>query len=222
MTPSNVTHAYIRVSTDRQDVASQREQITRWCNRVGVDEPIWHHDTASGGTRWQDRSLQPILDSCSGYDTIVVSEISRIARSTVGVLTFLQDAAAKGVRVHAVQNNLALDGSMQSQITVTVLALCADIERTMLRERTRAALSARRAAGLPLGRPIGARSKSMLESRHAEIAQLVAANVSKRAIARVMQCSPTTLHKYLSENPRGEVDARQIALPIDGDQPGAP
>jgi len=191
------TTYYLRISTDSQDEASQRQIIGEWADgdMAGGGEII--SDTASGSKPWQERKLAAVLEMSAAGDRIVVSEISRIARSTVGVLTFLQAAALKAVTVVAVRNKLALDDSMHSKITVTVLALAAEIERDLMRERTKAALAARRAAGLALGRPIGSRSRSKLETRQADIQGLLNSRVSKRAIARVIDCSPGTLYRFL-------------------------
>ena len=190
--------AYLRISTDHQDEASQRQQIAELTKSTGLVIDREFAETASGGTPWQERMLATLLRTASAGDTIVVSEISRIARSTVGVLTFLQAAAAAKINVIAVRNKLVLDDSLHSKITVTVLALAAEIERDLLRERTKAALAARRAAGLPLGRPRGSISSSVLEPRAAEIEKALSAKISKRGIARMLGCSPGTLYAYLS------------------------
>lgn len=192
--------AYLRISTDAQDHASQLQQVNAWATASGCAHMGYVTDSASGSKPWQERKLSAIIEAAQPGDSIIVSEISRIARSTVGVLTFLQTAAAKKVTVIAVQNKLALDDSMHSKITVTVLALAAEIERDLLRERTRAALAARRAKGLPMGRPVGSKSASLLEPRRADIAAMLASKVSKRAIARVLQCAPGTLYAYLKTN----------------------
>jgi DNA invertase Pin-like site-specific DNA recombinase len=191
------TTAYLRISTDAQDEASQRQQIDAWATATGNTIAHWLLDRASGSIPWQKRFLGARLETAAKGEQIVVSEISRIARSTVGVLTFLQEAAVKKVTVIAVQNKLALDDSMHSKITVTVLALAAEIERDLLRARTKAALDARRAAGLPMGRPVGSRGTSKLDAHRATIDKCLDAAVSKRAIARMIGCSPTTLHAWL-------------------------
>lgn len=201
---------YIRCSTEKQDEQSQRQQIYSWLPSSNIPPLTEVIDFASGGRPWQSRKLAGILADAEQGDTIVVSEISRIARSTIGVLTFLQAAADKGVSVVAVRSKLVLDDSLHSKITVTVLALAAEIERDLLRERTKAALDARRQAGLPLGRPVGSRSKSMLDSRGSEIDKCLKAGVSKRAVARLMGCAPGTLYAYLAS--RGvTLDADELA-----------
>ncbi|HEY6093814.1 MAG TPA: recombinase family protein [Gallionellaceae bacterium] len=187
------TIAYLRVSTDKQDEASQREIISAKCA-----SPEWISDTASGAKPWQERAVAGALERCERGDKIMVSEISRIARSTVGVLTFLQAAAEKGVTVDAVKSGIMLDGSTASKIVVTVLAMAAEIERDLLRERTKAALDARKRNGLPVGRQPGAKGKrNKLDGRWQEIEPLINAKVAHTAIARVMKVSRQTLHTYL-------------------------
>jgi len=199
------TIAYLRISTDKQDEASQRQIIS--ASLTGSpNEPVeWLADTASGGTPWQSRAIAGALASLSPGDRLIVSEISRIARSTVGVLTFLQAAAEKGVTVIAVKSGIRLDGSTASKIVVTVLAMAAEIERDLLRERTKGALDARKARGLPVGRQPGALGKrNKLTGRMPEIEPLLAAGVARSAIARVLGVSRQTLHSFLTATTAAE------------------
>ena len=194
-----IIHAYIRCSTDKQDEASQRQIIEAAHSSKNQTNWRWYSDTASGGTTWQSRAIASALENAISGDMIIVSEVSRIARSTVGVLTFLQDAAAKGVHVDAVRTGIKLDGSMQSKIVVTVLGLAAEIERDLLRARTKAALMARKERGLPIGRQVGATGlRNKLAGRAAEIDKLLAAKISVSAIARICEVSRQTLHAFLA------------------------
>lgn len=194
--PSRIV-AYLRVSTDKQDEASQRQIIG---GKIGAKGAEWVSDTASGAKPWQERAIAGVLERSIRGDRIIVSEISRIARSTVGVLTFLQAAAEKGVTVDAVKSGILLDGSTASKIVVTVLAMAAEIERDLLRERTKAALDARKARGLPVGRQAGATGKkNKLDGRMGEIQPLLDAKVSHTAIARVLKVSRQTLYTFLQE-----------------------
>lgn len=198
------TVAYLRVSTDKQDEASQRQIISGKWACTGSEGIEWVSDTASGAKPWQERAISGVLERCERGDRIMVSEISRIARSTVGVLTFLQAAAEKGVTVDAVKSGIVLDGSTASKIVVTVLAMAAEIERDLLRERTKAALDARKAKGLPVGRQPGAKGKrNKLDGKEEEIETLLKAKVSKSAIARIMRVSRTTLDSFLDKQQEG-------------------
>lgn len=206
------TTAYLRISTDAQDEASQRQQLDTWSAAASIPIDNYLTDTASGATPWQQRQLATAINLAQPGDLIVVSEISRIARSTIGVLTFLQHAADKQITIIAVRNKLALDDSLHSKITVTVLALAAEIERDLLRERTKAALTARRNKGLPLGRPVGSRSVKILADKSDDIQRMLSARVSKRAIARVLGCAPSTLYAFLREEPSATSDSHTQPL----------
>ena len=198
--------AYLRVSTDQQDAAAQKRIITDHANAHAIDVCRFVEDTASGATPWQKRSLLRVLEETNRGDVIIVSEISRIARSILGVLSFLEAAATKGVRVIAVKTGIDINESLQSRITVTILALVAEIERDLIRERTKAALAAKKAAGVKLGRPLESRSASKLEHVSEDIRRMLLAKVSKRAIARMLHCSPTTLYRFIDRDGNHDAD----------------
>ncbi len=191
--------AYLRISTDKQDEKSQRHIIAGCMPAANHTQWEWLADTASGGVPWQQRAIAGALDRLTTGDTLIVSEISRIARSTVGVLTFLQAAAERGITVIAVKSGIRLDGSTASKIVVTVLAMAAEIERDLLRERTSAALQARKERGLPIGRQAGAMGKrNKLHGRMPEIEPMIKAGVARAAIARILNVSRQTLHSFLA------------------------
>jgi DNA invertase Pin-like site-specific DNA recombinase len=79
-------YAYLRVSTDAKDVANQRHGVVRYCADKRLPEPIFIEDTASGKTDWRTRPLGQLVTRAGQGDVIVVSEVSRLARSTLQVL----------------------------------------------------------------------------------------------------------------------------------------
>jgi len=206
-------HAYLRVSKDHQEQTSQRQQIDQWATATGQPVAVWWTDKETSATPWQSRQIAAALQDARPEDTLVVSEISRIARSVIGVLTFLQEAAAQKVTVHIVRERLTLDASLHSQIMVTVLALAAQIERELCRSRTKAAMQARKNRGLPVGRQPGTRVRSKLDAHRAEILTLLEKKVSKRAITRIVGCSPQSLYNWLKRPSASTVDDRTLPLP---------
>lgn len=203
--------AYLRISTDKQDEASQRKIIADYVVSKKLTISAYASDQASGAQPWQQRAIAIALADANEGDTIIVSEISRIARSTVGVLTFLQAAAEKKVNVIAIKSGIALDGSTASKIVVTVLAMAAEIERDLLRERTKASMQARKERGLPVGRQPGATGKrNKLHGKETEIARLEAHKVSQSAIARVMGVSRGTLCAFLALRKEKEKTAEKL------------
>jgi DNA invertase Pin-like site-specific DNA recombinase len=195
------TFAYIRVSTDKQDLDNQRHGVIEYAKQHKLEPLAFFEDTASGKKSWKDRDLGRLLVQASQGDVLLVAEISRLARSTLQVLEILQEAARKEIAVHVAKSNMVMDGSLNSRITAVVLGLAAEIEREFISARTTEALAKRKAAGLPLGRPLGSVNvEKKLDKRKDEIKELLNKDVHKTSIARIVGCSPTTLYDWMEAN----------------------
>ncbi len=79
----------------------------------------------------------------------------------------------------------------------TVLGLAAQIEREFVSQRTKEALAARKQAGMQLGRPPGPAARHKLDDRKMEIRGLLDKQVNKRAIAKIVDCAPSTLYGWM-------------------------
>lgn len=115
--------AYLRVSTDCQDVDNQKHGILAYANQQGLSKLAFVEDTASGKVKWRKRKLGETLEGLSAGDTILFSEVSRIARSTLQVLEVLEHCTLHQINVHIVKQSMRFDGSMQSKITATILGM---------------------------------------------------------------------------------------------------
>lgn len=195
------TYAYIRVSTDKQDLDNQRHGVIAYAQKNNLEPLTFIDDTVTGKKNWRERDLGKLLEQAKAGDVLLVAEISRLARSTLQVLEILQEAARKEIVVHVAKSNMVMDGSLNSKITAVVLGLAAEIEREFISARTTEALAKRKAAGLPLGRPKGGVSaEKKLDKRKDEICDLLKKDVHKTSIARIVGCSPTTLYAWMENN----------------------
>ena len=105
------------------------------------------------------------------------------------------------VSLHIAKQHIVLDDKLPSRITATVLGLAAEIERELISLRTREALAKRKAAGKPLGRPKGRQSaKLKLDPRKQEIQMYLDKGISKRSIAKLVDCAPSTLYYWLERH----------------------
>lgn len=197
-----VIYAYLRVSTNQQDVENQRHGILEYANQKSLGQLKFVSDSVSGQKRWRDRELGKLLTKIAGSgDMIIFAEISRMARSTLQVLEILECCMQRGLSVHIAKQRMVLDDSMPSRITATVLGLAAEIERELISLRTTEALAKRKAAGQTLGRPPGRQSaKLKLDAREQEIRMYLAKGISKRSIAKLVDCAPSTLYYWLKRN----------------------
>jgi DNA invertase Pin-like site-specific DNA recombinase len=201
-------YAYLRVSTDAQDVKNQKLGVLEYCATRSLGVPVLVEDTASGKIDWDKRELGALLNRCSPGDVLVVAEISRMARSALQVLEVMKVAAEKTVAVHIVKNAMIMDGSIQSKIYATIFGLAAEIERDFIAQRTREALARRKADGHTLGRPAGEAEKLALDERARDIDNYLSIKLGKRDIARLLGVSPNTLYTWLRRR-RPEVLATQ-------------
>lgn len=194
------TYAYLRVSTDRQDIANQRHGILEYANASGLAPVQFVEDAASGRLAWRKRALGHLLcDSAVAGDVIIFAEISRMARSTLQVLEVLELSMQRELHIHIAKQRMILDDSLNSRIAATVLGLAAEIERELIAERTREALAKRQAEGKPLGRPKGvANAQLKLDMYADEIRDYLAKGISKRSIAKLVGCAESTLYDWLS------------------------
>lgn len=193
-------YAYLRVSTDRQDVDNQKHGILEYANSKGLSNLQFVEDTASGRIKWRERQLGKMLGEMESGDTVVFAEVSRMARSTLQVLEILEYCTEQRIEVHIAKQNMAFDGSMQSRITATVLGMAAEIEREFISMRTKEALAARKKDGVTLGRPKGPAQHTKLDKHRPQIQELIDKGVSKRSIAKIIDASPSTLYDYINRH----------------------
>lgn len=189
--------AYLRVSTDRQDSKNQKLGILDYCNSQNINNLKIIEDRISGTTSWRERAIGDLIQNGVTGDTIIVAEVSRLGRSILQVLEIMEIAAQKGISIHIAKNRMIMDGSMQSTITATVLGLVAQIEREFLSSRTKEALQQKKLEGVKLGRPKGQSDVLKLDSFRDQIYGYLKKGINKRAIAKLIECSPSTLYQWL-------------------------
>lgn len=190
-------YAYLRVSTDKQDVENQKLGILDYCNQKQIASIKFVKDIISGKLNWQERAIGKIIEKAQEGDIIVAAEISRLARSTLQVLEILEKCAKKKISIHITKSSMQMDGSIQSTITATILGLAAQIEREFISKRTKEALDKAKQSGKRLGRPQGKAKNLKLDQYEDQIIEYVKKKVSKRSIAKIIECSPSTLYIWL-------------------------
>ncbi len=194
-------YAYLRVSTDQQDVNNQRHGILEYANKMGLAGLQFVEDTSSGKTNWKERKSGGLLQQTMlPGDTIIFAEVSRMARSVLQVLEILEYAAKNNFQVHIAKQNMKFDDSLNSKITATVLGLAAEIEREFISARTKEALAKRKAEGVILGRPKGKAETVKLDAHEKDIRRYLKLGISKRSIAKLVDCSPSTLYEWLDRH----------------------
>ena len=195
---SHRTIGYLRVSTGTQDLEKNRTEILAFANEKDLGRVEFVEETASGRMAWRDRKIATVLDELGAGDILIVSELSRIGRSMLDCMEVLAIAAKAQIRVYAIKGNWHLDETIQSKIMAMVFSMAAEIERGLISARTKEALRARRASGLPVGRPKGP-GKSKLDKYRPEIEALLANGSTQKFIAKRYKSSPANLANWMKK-----------------------
>lgn len=193
------TFAYLRVSTNDQDLEKNKYDILKLANEKQLGNVIWFEETASGKKSWRDRKIAEIIEQAESGDSIIVSELSRLGRTMLDCMEILSIATQREISIYAVKGNWQLDNSIQSKIVAMAFSMAAEIERDLISQRTKEALAARRASGKPLGRPKG-KGKSKLDQYQPEIEALLANGSTKAFIAKRYKTTPSNLHRWLKQS----------------------
>jgi DNA invertase Pin-like site-specific DNA recombinase len=190
---------YVRISTVRQDADNQRHEILEHVNKnhLNVDEFI--EAEISSRKDKKQRRITELLETLEPGDTLIVSELSRLGRSTSEVIDIVNELIAKEIKFIAIKQGLNIVGKhdMQSKVMVTMFSLFAELERDIISERTKAALAAKKAGGKKLGKPKGTLQKSKLDPHQESIKKFLKHGVAKSAIARMLGTSRTNLASYI-------------------------
>lgn len=179
------TVAYIRASTDKQDVNNQRHEILEYTNRQSLTIHEFIEVTVSSKQSSRQRRIEELQERLDSGDTLIVTELSRLGRSTGDVILLINQLVSCGVAVTIIKQNLHLNRESQdmtAKVMVTLLALFAEIERDFISLRTKEALAAKKAAGVILGKPKGVIQKSMYDKDRARIEELLQHGVPQKRI----------------------------------------
>ncbi|NNK85128.1 MAG: recombinase family protein [Desulfobacterales bacterium] len=193
------TLAYLRVSTIDQDTEKNKADILKYANDKDFGKVEFVEEKVSGKVSWKERKIKTIIDDLVNDDRLIVPELSRVGRSTLEVLEILKTAKDKGINVYSVKEGMELNGTIQSKIMSTMLALFSELERDFISQRTKEALKARKAAGVKLGRPKGP-GKSKLDKHREEIIALLKNGSTKAYVAKKYKTSRPNLHNWLKKN----------------------
>jgi DNA invertase Pin-like site-specific DNA recombinase len=182
---------YARVSTnDQQTLAMQNRVVHEYAVRRGWTIVMQIREVQSGEAKREAR--ERLLESARRreIDAVLVWRLDRWGRSVTDLLATLQELEHLGVGFVSLTEALDLT-TPAGRAMAGLLAIFAEFEREVLRERTRAGLAHARANGKRLGRPATA-------AVHAtEIQKLHRAGVSKSEIARRLQIGRTSVRRIL-------------------------
>lgn len=194
--------AYYRVSTDKQDYESQKFGVVEYAkrSRLNIDKEITDNGV-SGTVAAKDRKLNIILKQMQAGDTIIVSELSRLGRSTADVINTCNLIAQKKVNCYMVKQGMSIDQTPMGKLMIAIFAAFAEMERDLISQRTKEALARKRANGIHIGRPKGGRNRfHKLDGNEIFIQSALESGKTKVFISKRLKTSIPTLNKFIRDN----------------------
>jgi putative DNA-invertase from lambdoid prophage Rac len=183
---------YARVSThDQQTLPMQLAAMRDYARKRGWEVVVEVKDVGSGAALRQKREELLAAARRRDIDLVVVWRLDRWGRSLVDLVNTLQELVS--LKVGFVSLSEALDLTTASgRALAGMLAVFAEFERDILRDRVKAGIAQARKEGKPHGRPITA-------GLHLQkVKELFRKGLSKREIAKQIGISRTSVRRLLA------------------------
>ncbi len=191
-------YGYLRVSTDKQSIKNQEFEIKNFCQNENIEISHWIKETISGTVDVEQRKLSLILKKMKKGDIIICSEISRLGRNLFQIMSILHICIKKEVQVWTIKDNYRLGSDIQSKVLAFAFSLSAEIERSLISQRTKEALTRIKSNGKKLGRPTGSKNKKhILDGKNEAIQKMLSSGLKKNQIAKKLDISTKSLYNYL-------------------------
>ena len=178
--------AYARVSTGQQDHKTQVDRL----KAAGATKVFTEKRSGLNGDR-------PALAECLRYvregDTLLVTKLDRLARSTADLYRIVTDLTDRGVAFKVLDDPAVDTSSRTGKLVMGILALIAEFETEIRRERQMEGIAKAKAEGRVGGRP-----KLVNDAIEVRIRQLRSDGLSIRKIAADVGFSKATVQKVLA------------------------
>ncbi len=180
---------YARVSSVGQSLAVQLDKLTP-CDKI-------YQEKRSGTTR-----QRPSLDACLDYvrdgDTLVVTRLDRLARSTLHLCQIAEVLRRKGVDLRVLDQQIST-ADATGRLLFHMLGAIAQFETEIRAERQRDGIENAKARGVPFGR-----HKTLTRAQTAALRAQRQQGVPIRTLMRDFRLSKATVYRYLGQ---GDPDA---------------
>ena len=190
---------YMRVSTKRQDTASQEPELKSWAQSHEGDT-CWYHDSYTGTSMDRPGFRQLIRDMETGQvDTLVVWWLDRLGRTAKGLTSLFDDLIRWKVNLISLKDGLDLV-TPSGRLMATILAGVAAYETEVRAERILAGQTAARMRGVHWGGSVRGRRIKVTVEQTVSIRRLRSEGQEIAAIARGTGLSRPTIYRILDES----------------------
>ena len=174
---------YARVSTDGQELQAQLEALAA----AGCEKT--YREKASGADS-ERKELAKLLRETNPGDTIVVTRLDRLARSTRDLLNLLDRLGKDGIGFKSLREAAVDTTTPSGKLVISIMAAIAEFERELITSRMQEGRKRAVAKGVKLG------PKFRLNSyQRTEALKRLASGDTEAAVARSYGVDPSTINR---------------------------
>ena len=188
---------YARVSTDAQRLDRQIDELLA----AGVDRRMLYQEKITG-TKRERPELQRMLQELNEGDVVLISDLTRLSRSTRDLLNIIGKIKAKNASIRSLKDTW-LDTTSRNpynEFLLTVMSGLSQLERDLISQRTKEGLASARARGRKGGRPSKQNAKS------AVVNALASSGMKMVDICKETGLSRSTVYRILRNDVRSGED----------------
>ena len=205
--------AYVRVSTDKQDVEKQKHLLLEYAQSHQLLITEFIHAEVSSQKSTQERRIDELLAKLEKGDVLMVAELSRLGRNMLQTLNIINELSEEGVKIAFVRQPELSTTGQHAKLLLAIYSYFAETEREYISLRTKQGLAAAKAKGVKLGRPQGSRNKErVLDPYRDQILNYLKMGLNLAAVMKIINPQleqPITYNSYRYFVQR-EQDLRQV------------
>lgn len=198
-------YGYMRVSTQMRGENEKSQTFDRQeliLKEYGVPADNIYCERISGGVATATRKeWERLMKVVKEGDEIVITEMSRMARSLSDLINTTNYLMKRKVSVNFLKENLKINSNgmdAMSKLTFSLFGAFAEFEKNIISDRTKQGLQAKKALGVVLGRP-----QTISKAIRKKIIQSVENGMSYQQIAKMFNVSKGTITNIRKEQYEG-------------------
>ncbi|MDW0110458.1 recombinase family protein [Sporosarcina aquimarina] len=182
-------YGYARVSTTGQNLATQLDKLkAAGCEQIIEEKVI--------GVATKKERLDSLLNDLQGGDTLIVTRMDRLGRDTIQLLSLVEELEQRNVFLVILDINIDTR-TPTGKFFLTIMSGFAELDRTMIKEKTAAGIALAKKQGKYKGRPTKFTDKNPALLHALDLY----ANTSKtvKEICSISSVGRTTLYDAIKE-----------------------
>lgn len=192
------TIAYMRMTlVDKtKDREARKAAIEELANSSGLVTVIFVEENIYCKTPWTKTKIAEILEELTAGDVLLVHQLAELGQSVLEVLEVLSTAAKQQIRIYSVNGKWQFTQDRAWENLAMAFALVSEIQHDVIPRRTKEVLTAKKLAGIKLGRP---EVICKLDPYAQEIQQLLAAGATKESLIKHYGVARRTFYTWLKQ-----------------------